>query len=67
MTGLLPYLIDEPDPDVSMDEYEAQTVLRRVCPTCGATSGFSCTVPVEVDFQVKRQQTLKFHRERVRS
>lgn len=58
-------LFPEPDPDVEIDEYAAQAVLRRHCPVCHATPGFSCTYPVEIDFQEKRQQTLAFHRERL--
>lgn len=54
----------EPEPDVRMDEFEAQRVLRQPCPACFAEPGFSCTVPVEIDFQPKRQQVLEFHRER---
>lgn len=59
------YLFPEPDPDVEIDEYAAQAVLRRPCPTCHATPGFSCTIPVDVDFKEKRQQVLTFHRDRL--
>ena len=62
MSDLLEYL--EPAPDVAIDEMEAQPTLLRPCPICRARQGFSCTVPVEVDFQTKRQQVLEFHRER---
>jgi len=48
-----------------MDEYAAQTVLQRTCPVCFAEAGFSCTVPVEVDWRTMRQQVLEFHPERV--
>lgn len=47
-------LFPEPDPDVEIDEYAAQAVLRRHCPVCHATPGFSCTYPVEIDFPVER-------------
>lgn len=59
----------EEEPDVHMDEYEAQAVLNRPCPypNCFAEPGVSCTVPVEVDYQPKRQQVLAFHRQRVSS
>lgn len=55
----------EEEPDVHMDEYEAQAVLNRPCPYCLAKPGSSCTVLVEVDYQPKRQQVLAFHRQRV--
>ncbi len=55
----------EPEPTVHMDEYAAQTVLQRTCPVCFAEAGFSCTVPVEVDWRTMRQQVLEFHPERV--
>lgn len=63
MTDLLSYL--EPHPDVHIEEHEAQKTLLRFCPVCKAQQGVSCTVPVEVDFQTKRQQVLEFHQERV--
>lgn len=55
----------EPEPSIRMDEHEAQSVLQRTCPVCRSTHGFSCTIPVDVDGQVKRQQVLEFHAERL--
>lgn len=62
MDDLLAFL--EPVPSVRIDEAKAQKVLQRSCPVCLSSNGFSCTVPVEVDFQTKRQQVLEFHLER---